>query len=92
MGAFAVRFAGAQVLTLIPIVLYTLAHLPAWLFMVIYIGEQIFMSLVHLRENGGVAWWAHIGGFGAGYILVRFFPVSSAWKSVFSRQARDPYP
>jgi membrane associated rhomboid family serine protease len=91
MGAFAVRFAGAQILTLIPIVLYTLAHLPAWLFMVIYIGEQIFMSLVHARENGGVAWWAHLGGFAAGYILVRFFPVSAAWKSVFSRPSRDSF-
>jgi membrane associated rhomboid family serine protease len=91
MGAFAVRFAGAQVLTLVPIILYTLAHLPAWLFMVIYIGEQVFMSLMHARENGGVAWWAHIGGFAAGYLLVRVFPVSSAWKSVFSRRRPDPF-
>lgn len=86
MGAFAVRFPGAQVLTLVPIVLYTLAHLPAWIFMLIYLGEQIFMSLVHSAENGGVAWWAHIGGFAAGYFLIRFFPVAGPWREVFRRQ------
>ena len=30
------------------------------------------MSLgVRTAETGGVAWWAHIGGFGAGVVLVR---------------------
>ena len=91
MGAFAVRFPGAQVLTLIPIVLYTLAHLPAWLFMVIYIGEQIFMSLVHTRENGGVAWWAHIGGFAAGYILVAFSRSVPPGKACFRGKPGDPF-
>jgi membrane associated rhomboid family serine protease len=85
MGAFAVRFPGANVLTLVPIVLYTIAHLPAWIFMLIYLGEQVFMSVVHSEQNGGVAWWAHIGGFAAGYILIRVFPVTPQWKEIFRR-------
>jgi membrane associated rhomboid family serine protease len=91
MGAFAVRFPGAQVLTLVPIILYTIAHLPAWLFMLVYLGEQVFMSLVDTAGNGGVAWWAHIGGFAAGYVLSRFFPVTSSWKEVFRRQQERRY-
>jgi membrane associated rhomboid family serine protease len=91
MGGFAVRFPGAQVLTLVPIVLYTLAHLPAWIFMLIYIGEQVFMSIVHRAENGGVAWWAHIGGFATGYVLIRFLPVSRHWREVFERRRAAPY-
>jgi membrane associated rhomboid family serine protease len=91
MGAFAVRFPGAQILTLIPIVLWTVSHIPAWIFMLIYIGEQIFMSIAHRADNGGVAWWAHIGGFAAGYVLIRWFPVSRAWKDVFSRSRHHPF-
>jgi membrane associated rhomboid family serine protease len=90
MGGFAVRFPGANVLTLIPIILYTLAHLPAWIFMLIYLGEQVFMSLVHTQENGGVAWWAHIGGFAAGYLVIRFFPVRGPWKEIFRREREHP--
>lgn len=85
MGAFAFRFPGATVLTLIPIILYSLAHLPAWVFMLIYLGQQIFMSVVHSEQSGGVAWWAHIGGFAAGYALIRLFPLSGKWREVFQR-------
>jgi membrane associated rhomboid family serine protease len=91
MGGLAVRFPGAQVLTLIPIILYTVAQLPVWVFMLIYLGEQIFMSLQHSEANGGVAWWAHIGGFAAGYLLIRFFPVAKGWKAVFSRPRSTPF-
>jgi membrane associated rhomboid family serine protease len=91
MGAFAVRFPGAQVLTLIPIILYTVGHIPAWIFMLIYLGEQIFMSIAHAADNGGVAWWAHIGGFAGGYLLIRWFPVTQAWKAVFSRSRHHPF-
>jgi membrane associated rhomboid family serine protease len=91
MGAFAVRFPGAQVLTIIPIILWTMGHIPAWIFMLIYIGQQIFMSVAHAEDSGGVAWWAHIGGFAGGYFLIRWFPVAKAWKSVFSRSRHDPF-
>lgn len=86
MGGFAVRFPGANVLTLIPIVLYTLAHLPAWIFMLIYIGEQIFMSVVHSEQNGGVAWWAHVGGFATGYAAIRVFPIRGPWREILRRR------
>lgn len=86
MGGIAVRFPTAAVITLVPILFLTIAHLPVWVFMLIYIGEQVFMSLQHSQDNGGVAWWAHIGGFAAGYFLIRFFPVARAWKEVFGRR------
>ena len=91
MGAFAVRFPGAQILTIIPIILWTIAHIPAWIFMLIYVGMQVFMSVAHASDTGGVAWWAHIGGFAGGYFLIRWFPVAKAWKTVFSRSRHDPF-
>lgn len=93
MGGLAVRFPRAQVLTIIPVfVIWTTANLPVWFFMLIYMGEQVFMSIQHSQMNGGVAWWAHIGGFATGWLLIRLFPVSPGWKAVFSRPRHRPFP
>lgn len=90
MGGLVVRFPGARVLTLVPIILFMIVQLPVWVFMLIYMGEQMFMSLQHSEANGGVAWWAHLGGFAAGWFLIRFFPVAKSWKRVFSRPRPTP--
>src|SRR6266566_710734 len=63
MGAFIVLFPRAQVATLIPAFLM----LGYWFFL------QIFSGLVSLGvggQQGGVAWWAHVGGFLLGAVLV----------------------
>jgi len=39
------------------------------------IGSLGFMG------EGGVAWWAHIGGFAAGFLLIRFFPKKNSQSS-----------
>jgi len=65
--------------------------LMAWIFMLLYIGEQIFMSLMDARGSGGVAWFAHIGGFAAGYFLVRVLPVTRRWKPLLRRREPNPF-
>ena len=45
-------------------------YLPAYLLLLIWIGFQ-FYAATHMPAAGqGVAWWAHIGGFLAGIVLV----------------------
>jgi membrane associated rhomboid family serine protease len=53
----------------------TVVHLPAWFFLIFWMGWQIFsQALVPVGPNaGGVAYAAHIGGFIAGVVLILFF-------------------
>src|SRR5215831_1820158 len=74
LGAYLVLFPGARVLTLVPIFFFfQLIELPALLFLGFWFVMQFFsgaMSLTAGRDVGGTAWWAHIGGFCAGIVLV----------------------
>jgi membrane associated rhomboid family serine protease len=78
LGAYFVLFPGARVVTIIPIFFFIqIVEVPAFLFLGIWFLLQ-FMSggaaLFASHNTGGVAWWAHIGGFVAGglYVLWRY--------------------
>jgi membrane associated rhomboid family serine protease len=64
-------------LTLIPIFIFPLiVRLPAVLYLGLWFGSQILSgALTHDTASlaGGVAFWAHIGGFTSGMCLYRFF-------------------
>jgi len=74
MGAYFLFYPHARVLTLIPIVFFIqIIELPAPLFLGIWFLMQFFQgtiaaigSITSGLPTGGVAWWAHIGGFAAG--------------------------
>src|SRR6267143_1186377 len=74
MGAFIVLFPRAQVATLIPaLFLFFTIRIPAFLMLGYWFFLQIFSGLVSLGvggQQGGVAWWAHVGGFLLGAVLV----------------------
>ena len=67
LGAYLILHPRARVL--IPIWFIPI-YLPAYLLLVVWIGFQIFSASVGGASGGGVAWWAHIGGFVAGAILI----------------------
>ncbi len=73
MGAYVVRFPWARIVMLVPIVIiFFTVEVPA-LFMLVYWFLIQFMSGAASAGDpsaGGVAWWAHIGGFVAGAILI----------------------
>lgn len=72
MGAYFVFYPRARVLTLVPIVIFlTLIDLPAPVFLGVWFFIQFLQGLapVTAADTGGVAWWAHIGGFAAGVIV-----------------------
>jgi membrane associated rhomboid family serine protease len=74
MGAFIVLFPTARVATLIPaLFLFFTVRIPAFLMLGYWFFLQIFSGVATLGvggQQGGVAWWAHVGGFLLGAILV----------------------
>jgi membrane associated rhomboid family serine protease len=78
LGAYLLLFPGARVLTLIPIfIIFTTVELPAF-FIIGYWALIQFLNASLLQggemlRGGGVAYFAHIGGFVAGAILILLF-------------------
>lgn len=76
LGAYLVLYPGARVLCLVPLWIFVqLVWVPALLFVPIWVGIQLISGLASLgvEQSGGVAWWAHVGGFVTGALLVRVF-------------------
>ena len=85
LGAYFIEFPRARVLTwFFVFVLY----LPAWIVLGEWFALQFLAGAATLsaanasRDVGGVAVWAHVGGFLAGIIMVKIFP---------ERRRRSPY-
>jgi membrane associated rhomboid family serine protease len=72
MGAYAVTYPRAQILTLVFIFL---VPLPAVIILGYWFLLQFLAGLSSLaaETTGGVAWWAHVGGFLLGFLLTRSF-------------------
>jgi len=76
IGAYAVRFPFAWVRVLVPIVFIPLFFsIPALVFAGIWFFLQVMQGASELLNPyagaGGIAWWAHIGGFVAGIVFLR---------------------
>jgi membrane associated rhomboid family serine protease len=79
MGGYFVLYPRARVLMLVPFFFVFFLWLPAWVVLgywfVLQFLSGVGTSLVASdAQSGGVAFWAHVGGFLAGVLLVRFFP------------------
>jgi membrane associated rhomboid family serine protease len=87
LGAYILLFPSSRVITLIPIFFFPLiVQLPALVYLGIWFFSQLFNGTLAIvggvQEYGGVAWWAHAGGFVAGLLLVMLFvrrPVRRAY-------------
>jgi membrane associated rhomboid family serine protease len=80
MGAYILLYPKARVLTLVVlIVFFTFWWIPAWVFLGYWFLIQFLLanattvSSAH-QTSGGIAFWAHVGGFVAGLILIKVFP------------------
>jgi membrane associated rhomboid family serine protease len=76
MGAYLVLFPRVRVFTMVPLGFFlTTMALPAWAMLIYWAVLQLGSGLLSIGagETGGVAFWAHVGGFVAGVILVRLF-------------------
>jgi membrane associated rhomboid family serine protease len=75
MGAYLVLFPRVRVYTFVPLGFFmTSVALPAWVMLIYWSALQLLGGFVDIGgEGGGVAFWAHIGGFVAGVVLVKLF-------------------
>ena len=75
MGAYLVLFPRVRVFTLVTLGFwFTTVAVPAWGMLVYWMFLQFIGGLSRIGgEGGGVAFWAHIGGFVAGVVLVKLF-------------------
>jgi membrane associated rhomboid family serine protease len=79
MGAYMLLYPNARVTTLVPFFFIFFIRLPAWLVLGYWFVLQFLsgaaMSIAYTRQtSGGVAVWAHVGGFVTGLLLVKVFP------------------
>jgi membrane associated rhomboid family serine protease len=86
LGAYAITFPKARVVTLIPLFFYfEIVALPAFVMLILWFAFQFLSGLLAFAwttPQGGVAWWAHIGGFVAGAIAMKLLAKrqpSHAW-------------
>lgn len=74
LGAYVILYPGARIVTLLFLGFFArLIEIPAWVYLPVWFLMQLFSGLAALdtpAEQGGVAWFAHIGGFVAGPILL----------------------
>ena len=75
MGAYLVLYPRVRVFTMVPLGFFlTSVALPAWAMLIYWIVLQLLGGFTRIgADGGGVAFWAHVGGFVAGIVLVKVF-------------------
>ena len=76
LGAYLISYPGARIASLVPILfIFTIVDVPAILFLIFWFVSQLYSGLFAIQGGSasGIAWWAHIGGFIFGLIMVSFF-------------------
>jgi len=74
LGAYFLLFPRAKILTLLPIGIFIqIVRIPAVIVIGLWIAVQLIYAFLDVQGAGGVAWFAHIGGFIVGMLLIRSF-------------------
>jgi membrane associated rhomboid family serine protease len=80
LGAYLLLFPASRIATFIPLGFFSrLTVLPAAVVLGLWFVLQLFEGVLSLgaTEVGGVAFWAHIGGFVAGMVMVKLMPTEA---------------
>jgi membrane associated rhomboid family serine protease len=92
MGAYFLLFPHSRIIVMFPLLFLPLFfELPAVAYLAVWALSQVFsgsLSRAVASTTGGIAWWAHVGGFAAGLILQFFFVRRGR---DYRRLARDEY-
>jgi len=95
LGGYIMLFPRARVLVLLPLVVFiTVIRVPAVIVLGLWFALQFLLSATTAGQAGGVAHWAHIGGFAAGALLIipfrnRAFPLFGGPRH-YSRISQPP--
>ncbi len=89
MGAYFLLHPRAKILTLIPILIIPwFVEIPAFFFLGFWFLIQLLNASGSYGAASGIAWWAHIGGFVCGMVLLKLFgALPAAGATRFLRQA-----
>jgi membrane associated rhomboid family serine protease len=86
LGAYLYLLPRAKVIAAIFVFFVLLQEIPAWIFLGVWFLFQAWsggFSLVNPEAGGGVAFFAHIGGFLFGYLAVRLFASRPALRPLY---------
>jgi membrane associated rhomboid family serine protease len=79
MGAYFILHPTSRILTLIPIIFIPwFVEIPAYFFLGIWFVIQFLNAAGSQADIGGIAWWAHIGGFIFGIVFLKIFQAMPA--------------
>ncbi|HLO14957.1 MAG TPA: rhomboid family intramembrane serine protease [Anaerolineales bacterium] len=84
LGAYLVSYPRSRIASLVPILfIFTIVEVPAVIFLVFWFVSQIYSGLFAMQgaNASGIAWWAHIGGFVFGVIMVSFFARRTVYRT-----------
>ena len=88
LGAYLILVPRSRIASLVPILfIFTIIEIPAVLFLVFWFVSQLYSGLFSIQGGGesGIAWWAHIGGFIFGLIMVFFFRKRTPYRRDYRR-------
>jgi membrane associated rhomboid family serine protease len=76
MGAYLIKFPRARIVTLVPVFIFlTTLEIPAAFLLLYWFAIQFFSGFGSIGysqvSQGGIAWFAHVGGFVAGMVLIQ---------------------
>lgn len=85
MGAYLIKFPRSQIDTLVLLfIFFTRLAIPAPFYLLLWFAMQFLNGFESIGERsytgGGIAYFAHIGGFIAGIVLIRLFPSRQRWR------------
>jgi rhomboid family protein len=92
MGAYLVLYPRVRVTTLFFFVIFIrVIPIPAWVLLLWWFALQVLSGSATAGAGGGVAFWAHVGGFVAGVVLIKLFarPILTRAKREGRVLARD---
>ncbi len=94
MGGYLLLFPKAKVdILIIFIVFFRIFPIPAWIMLAVWFAMQFFGGLAADAARGGVAYWAHAGGFVAGLILTVPFWLRQGGARFWDRtEGHPPHP
>ena len=74
MGAYFILYPKSRILTFIPIFFIPyFIEIPAFFFLGLWFLFQFISAAGTVSDGGGIAWWAHIGGFVFGIVFLKVF-------------------
>jgi membrane associated rhomboid family serine protease len=93
LGAYFVLFPRARIISMFPVFFYPVfLALPAFSYAAAWLLTQLLLGMVSFglgAGTGGVAWWAHVGGFAAGLALHRLFLDSTRVRPVYADEVDE---